>query len=549
MAVATHLVVVSYSDLPYSDAWTEVSAAVQGEGLLSPRWLWEQHNEHRLVLPKLFLAADLRWFRCRQVFPLAGILVIQLAHLVLLGWSMRVFGGWRGTTWNTGVGMTALCFFCPSQWENFVWPFQTSFVLPGFFATLSFVGLLLCWTNLKQDHHKRAWFLVLSIAAALAAQFSLANGNLLWPLLVAASAVLGLGRWKVLAYTLSGAISTFFFFHGYVLSSDPGRLATSIASPARLCEFSLAYLGSAWTNKVVPAIIIGGCGLALGVILAWYLRKIEHSRALLLLITLSLLFCLGTAALTAFGRLHFGLEQAFASRYQTPALLFWGETGLLLLLAAGEKRRSLSFLLLLQLCVVLVFARGAYLARYPIRQARWHGFQLNAAGAALMTGVHDPSQFYYAAVDLRHIAEDVSYLRQRRLSVFAEPAYTQLGKPLLAGFRQSPGEDCIGAWQSVTPLQEGNGVRISGWAWDPEQRKAPSYIVVVRDGTIIGLGAIGDWRPTIRAANAGLKSSFVGFTAYARDASRGAPISIYAVLHGQPEQACYITTIQPSQWQ
>jgi len=34
-------------------------------------------------------------------------------------------------------------------------------------------------------------------------------------------------------------------------------------------------------------------------------------------------FLLGIAFLTALGRVDFGLEQASASRYQTPSMLFW----------------------------------------------------------------------------------------------------------------------------------------------------------------------------------------------------------------------------------
>src|ERR1035437_270737 len=168
--VALYMVVVSYSSLPYWDGWMEVEYAASGGNVLSPAWLWERDNEHRLILPKLFLAADLRLFQGRQIFLLASILGIQLLHLALLSWSMRVLGGWRGALWRTGTGLAAFCLFYPSQWTNFVVGFQVCFVLPQLLATVSFVALLLYWTK-SQQYPEKLWltFLVVSILAAVGA--------------------------------------------------------------------------------------------------------------------------------------------------------------------------------------------------------------------------------------------------------------------------------------------------------------------------------------------------------------------------------------------
>ncbi len=80
IAVTLYMVVVSYSSLPYWDGWTQVGIAAGGESPLSPAWLWHQHNEHRLVIPKLFLAADLSCFRPARTFLLVSIFLIQMLH-------------------------------------------------------------------------------------------------------------------------------------------------------------------------------------------------------------------------------------------------------------------------------------------------------------------------------------------------------------------------------------------------------------------------------------------------------------------------------------
>src|SRR5271157_3207711 len=121
MGIAAHTVLSSYSSLPYSDGWAQISVVANGENPLSLAWLWRQHNEHRLLIPKLFLATDLRLFQARQVLLLTSIFAIQFLHWMLLGWSMAVLGGWRGSLWRSGAGLAAFCLFCPSQWENLVW--------------------------------------------------------------------------------------------------------------------------------------------------------------------------------------------------------------------------------------------------------------------------------------------------------------------------------------------------------------------------------------------------------------------------------------------
>ena len=53
------MVIASYSSLPSTDGWEQIDVALRGVNPLSPAWLWTQHNEHRMVIPKLFVAADL----------------------------------------------------------------------------------------------------------------------------------------------------------------------------------------------------------------------------------------------------------------------------------------------------------------------------------------------------------------------------------------------------------------------------------------------------------------------------------------------------------
>src|SRR5271167_563591 len=117
---SAYLVVVSYSSLPFWDGWVQIDFPANEGTAHTFDWLWRQYNQHRLVIPKLFLLADLHWFQARQAFLLVTNFLIQFLHLLLLSWSMRVVGGWRGALWRAGTGLAAFCLFCPSQWQNMV---------------------------------------------------------------------------------------------------------------------------------------------------------------------------------------------------------------------------------------------------------------------------------------------------------------------------------------------------------------------------------------------------------------------------------------------
>ncbi len=367
------------------------------------------------------MLADLHWFHARQVFLLSSIFVIQLLHTLVLSWSMRVFGGWRGAVWRSGTGLAAFCLFCPSQWENLTWGFQVCFVLPGLFASLSLVGLLLYWTRSREpsgDASSNWKYLLLSIAAALGATWSLSNGNLLWPLLLAAALLLRLGRAAVLSYAIAGALSTAAFLHHYTRSSSA---VDSLKTPVTMLKYMAAYFGSSWVeNNFRLAEIIGLAGLAVFLLLLLRLPAyIRMGLPLDVQLLLTLLFCAGTGLLTAVGRSGMGINQAFSSRYQTVSLLFWCCLGLLLLGGVSSPRRMRNFIfVLVQLILLASMVRGARLAGTPLAWARLHSFRLNAAGMSLVTHVSDAEQLRWAFWQPDYLPSLVPYMRAEAVVSF-----------------------------------------------------------------------------------------------------------------------------------
>ena len=211
---------------------------------------------------------------------------------------MRALGGWRGALWRTGFGLAAFCLFFPSQWETFVFSFEVIFVLSALFATISFIALLLYWMKSQQEPaaSQGPWiFLLLSILAALGATFSLANGNLVWPLLVAAALLLRLRLSAILVLIISGTAGILTYFHHYISPPGSVSLGTTLQAPARTLEYLATYLGASWTttyNRSAMFYGIAGLVLLLSLIPRFRL-PVETSRVFSVELLLILMFCLG----------------------------------------------------------------------------------------------------------------------------------------------------------------------------------------------------------------------------------------------------------------
>ncbi len=125
---ALGFIAVIGTNAPYADEW-EFVPALLGEEPAGP-WLWEQHNEHRLPLPR---AVYLGLFKLTHDFR-AGM-VLQVAMLSALAlYLIRLAEQLRGQPhWADGFFPVSLLH--TGHWENFVMGYQVCFVLFAVLAT------------------------------------------------------------------------------------------------------------------------------------------------------------------------------------------------------------------------------------------------------------------------------------------------------------------------------------------------------------------------------------------------------------------------------
>ena len=476
IVVSARMVITTYSPLPHWDEWSLFDHLATGGGWSWP-WLWAQHNEHRILTTKVFFLLDAELFHGTQKFLLASIFLVQLLQATLLSWSLRQLGGMQGALWRTGTGLIAYCVFCPTQYENLVWGFQLQFVLTSAMATLSILGLLLYRREsrhkvprrLRRSRDRRdvvagEWHVALAASDRVGA--------------VAPLKAIGMGHpaafWNTQYCTL--------------LLSLPSTVAAERAhvSSIRCCVDGVRgrllrqHLGTAFEQRHRSRRWRH-----------WHLRRVDRNRVVwyacahserLLEFELSflMLLVLATAAITSSGRLHLGLEQATASRYQTFALVFWCCLGLQLLLrvAASQRRFQVTATALL-----VVMLASATQVRLPLIDAQWHQMRLKIVSLSLLSGVQDPAVLADAFPDPQVVLRDAAYMKLHHLSIFAGKQYRQLGNSIDSQYHVTPGNMCLGAISSsqILPADDGNGLRLTGYAWDRQLQKPAADIVATEE--------------------------------------------------------------------
>jgi hypothetical protein len=544
----------SHSLVPLWDEWQEIDPIVTAPQHRPPiNWLWSLHNEHRVVFYRLLLLADIHLFHGRHWVYFWAMLGVQLLSLATLTWMFR-FAGVDGVMWRAAIGLGAFALFCPSQWENFGWAFQISFLLPGLFLIVALSALLKYERSVRELSPK--WiYLSLSILAAGAATYSDANGVLLWPLLLLVAFAL-LPRAEVLAsYSGLGLLFIGSYFYRYSAPSIHSSPLNSIRHPLPVMEYMAGYLGvifPPWVRiRGVLAVSSGLVGLAIGLaVTIWVLRR-KPQEPLYMALLAVMYFAVATAFITALGRIGFGLTQAFSSRYQTFNLLFWFSAVVLLLFLANETSSSLRTTILGMLSVTMLLAFIVF--PFGFRASHTRTQQAEAAATSLLAGVPDKEALEVLFNDLPLVWRDADYFRQQHLFMFSD-ANGQMGQLLASTYRVDPSQQCQGRAiiAERIPLEEvladGNtgALRLSGWAVNAPSNAPSQRLVITAGDRIVGFGAsmagpfAAKHSEIIRKSQPG---QWVGFASPPREA---AIIDVFAV-NGSAGTACRLAMVEVPQ--
>jgi hypothetical protein len=507
----------------------------------SVHWFFEQHFDHRLAAPKLLFALDYWLFHSRGWFLLVCEFCLQgLTALMLWRISSAVFPQGPMDRW-VQAAVLASCLFSGQQWVNFVWPFQVSFIMVYCAAAAALFAL---WMSAERDW-SLAWFSA-SILLAIVASYSMANGVLVWPVLILAAVFFrmpwrGVGGLAV----FSVLIGATYFYHWQ-------RAAVGIQPPLQerlwhAVVFALTLMGSPLAPRSTPFdrlrnyVIIPGAIVAVALVIGlWMLcrrsARYNNARAALLLYSA---FATGSLATIAYGRAEGGLGGAFEWRYLTPAYLLW----ICILMVYWPVLRQAPRLAVDAVLAAAILTGIALNQDKPLQTVAWVASNVHQSEVAIGDDVTDSWEALYYIHDsasLMLIANLVDYMRNHGLTVFSEEWTHWPGMRLSGRFSIEPViAACQGQFEMATPVISPlkPGWRMSGWAWDNRAGRAPRYILLVDgSGSVSGVALTG-FSPPPGVGSLSPRYATAGWTGYVK--SSGGQITAY-VLEADKRTLCAI---------
>lgn len=320
----------NWTSIPYGDDWYTPGSQIVSllQGSLSFVDVFRQHNESRLLFPTLYnlflVAVTGRWDSKDAIvlmFALACagsfLLYILLSRTTALTLSRRL---WAWALLNA-------VFFCPALYENFLWGIFLVSLTPG----VALLGAMVVNLSELRLHSK----MLVNSALAFLATYSFSNGMLLWLLAVPICAVRQSAGTKnnvrnsigwYVVYFLLGVLAVALYFRHFTHPTQLPRFATSVSNAAPLFHFLLLWLGNVFVPPGADPLFAGCLSLtgfaALTVVAIQVARRQGNFWRSYPWLTIAAYGGV-SGAITASGRLGFGLGTALAPRYLVVSVFFY----------------------------------------------------------------------------------------------------------------------------------------------------------------------------------------------------------------------------------
>lgn len=550
-AIATiWLVIRSYSPAIYWDQWQIVDLLMRVHGHPTLRQLWSQHNEHRILVGRLFCFADFIFFHGRSISLLVEMLFVQLLQVMLFIFMLRRYSHIAKSAFISLTGLLLYCFFSFLQMENFSWGFQIVFVFAALASSATF-AFAVCRSDLPGSSIRSNLLLAGALLAAFLAEASLANGLLVWPFLFLLAICLRFSRLEISIIALTGAAAIAAYLIGY---QSPGYLSdpfVSIRHPLAVLKYVVTYLAFSWDPNVPnasawPVFSESITFLAMAFVVFEAIRwfKSPQRNRLEAFLLVNMLFALATASVTALGRINLGYAQATGGRYQTYALMFWACFAILIalkLVSLGPNRAFLvtgaQVIALLLLLSVASRFNGIEAQAFE-RQARWNkgmaALQAHAYKSPDLALIYHTPQIlpvYYSFL-VQHGWTSKEHLPMNPVSVSASRE-----APRISGYQLSSGSRCAGYLDAAIQLPGKQAFAVSGWAWDKGSQRPPARIVLATSkGLVVASGVTGSPRPDVSKSFPPAHDANPGWTATMQSPGNG-NYEAFAIL-GDGKSAC-----------
>ena len=424
-----------------------------------------------------------------------------------------------------GVGLLFLVLFANQQIYNFDIGWNNCIQVNVFFSALALHLLIKSIQNVNRKHAFALF--VCALICGVISTFSLANGLLVWPIMLLVCAWFRAWRWAMIVTTLGTLIIAAYFF-GF---QETGAVIDALKNPKEFLYFFVTFLGIPSFGILGPqgTILFGALGIL--IVVYHFFRqnwRIDRDMPTICLLLGICLFFIATAGMVSIGRFRLDVEPALVPRYYSLASPLWAAIlllGFILHKQNLEKAHKSVALTVLDAGVLLVsicICGSAYFTGPSSELLKIHLHDdRELASTAILAGAPDQSVLknIYPLSDI-NVLSLVPYLASNRLSVFHsnidyflyQKAHNELHKPLSDGALLN-GEWCAGAVDNINKIDMGRSsstwYRTSGRLLDRKVKgNADGVLFSDENGRIMGIGRISLVGPeTTNAFNGYVKTS------------------------------------------
>jgi hypothetical protein len=500
----------AFSPVPYWDMWGGYlrSMLAIDDGSVS-EW-WAQHNEHRLLVARMFFWVDIHVFGGTSPFLIISILAVVIAIVVVLIVALAHRLRESRNTLAPPYGfliLSSIITIGMMSWmqnENLIWGFQIQFVLATLCPLATLVFLALASESSLTRPRASLVFFVAALVSAVGAVGSMSSGIVAPWIALAYVLVMRFRRWQMALTAVVAVALTAAYLIGYVRPSEHGDpLHELISNPIGFLSYLAVYLGGPfyWATKSLWMAGIAGIVIAVAVVaLTITLLRSRRSHAMGLALIAFAWSVIGVGILTASGRLVFGIEQATASRYQTPTLALW--LAVLVVCSVGlqarlSERPWLPIIALGVIVVTLIPAQKPAFGDFGPRQA-----ERNLAAVAVALGINDPQALGTVYPDPQFALTEGKLAMTKHFGLFGQQPWASMSATLGTPSRATKTVACHGTIDSASVLANTQIERIDGWAVETPHAFSPGDVLEVVDRTnlIIGYAVIGSSRPDVAQA-------------------------------------------------
>ncbi len=331
-----HRIFDLYVMLPVMDYW-RVPEQLRHILAFDPRFLWFQHNEHRIVFPDLVFALDVLLFHGCRVLPLVVSFLCYAGSWAILAYVIAQEASISREIRAAIILITSIAI----GWKGCALALADPFLLQWTLMELAVLSSLLLLAMTPGAVSR--WPLAGAIISGIIATYSSGNGLTLWPVLLVAGLLLRLSKRQMAVLALSAFAADGLYFIGYHFS-DQTHFANLLLHPGYTLCFIAAYLSMPFGGMKSPQFGVY-VGLAnLSVTLLMFAIALRHKAVATrpgVVLFGSYFFTILSAMLIAAGRMDttdFTFTGPKAERYLAPVMINWGTFIALLLWTAALRR-------------------------------------------------------------------------------------------------------------------------------------------------------------------------------------------------------------------